>query len=174
MRMIPIPAPAMRTTSAAPIPRRRTSATMSAEGMIIRQPMSTERTDESEASTSRMRLPCSSAIAKGYHSLGVLYRKRKLAIDHENRYDDAWLMQNSYRRVILVASVLLGSFIFLFSGGRSLADVFFFLGSITAIAAYLKLREIRDELEEMKQRVSERIEEIEYRLEKNGGETLET
>lgn len=72
--------------------------------------------------------------------------------------------KNSKLIVIIGVSIL--SLSFLFFGGRSLVDIFYFLGSVLAIVVFLKIRQLKQETSETKSRISERIEEIEDRIDK--------
>lgn len=74
-------------------------------------------------------------------------------------------MQKPGYKVLLFLAVGLGGIFFLFSTDRSLADVFFFLGAIIAIVTLFRQSEDRYQDMEYKKKVSERIEELEYRLE---------
>jgi hypothetical protein len=77
-----------------------------------------------------------------------------------------YLSQQSNKKSLLIVAVLAGTLAFLFFGAKNLADVFYFLAGIIGIAAFVMTKQIKDELDKVKSQISERVEEIEFRIDK--------
>ena len=74
-------------------------------------------------------------------------------------------MQKSPSKSLVIVAVSAGALAFLFFGERTLADVFYFIAGTVGITAFFKQKGLRDEVKRFKERTSERVEEIEYRIE---------
>ncbi|OGY21438.1 MAG: hypothetical protein A3A65_00260 [Candidatus Chisholmbacteria bacterium RIFCSPLOWO2_01_FULL_49_14] len=70
------------------------------------------------------------------------------------------------RKNLIVLGVIVSAIVFLLLGRRSLADIFYFLAGIVGISALIRVSAQKRDHDEMKQRMNERIEEIEFRIDK--------
>ena len=77
--------------------------------------------------------------------------------------------QQPNKKLLTIVAVVTSALAFLFFGKKSLADVFYFLAGITGIVAFVKAKHVKDEIEKVKNQISERVEEIEFRIEKLEG-----
>lgn len=67
---------------------------------------------------------------------------------------------------LLIVALAAGSLAFLFFGKGSLADVYYFLAGTVGMVAFFRLKKLKEEIDETKKRISERVEEVEFRIDK--------
>lgn len=77
-------------------------------------------------------------------------------------------------KTIVLISVILGSISIIFFGAGTLADVFYFLAGIVGISAFIRERQLRGEVRELRRRISEKIEELQHTLDELEGKTEKT
>lgn len=75
-------------------------------------------------------------------------------------------LQKPSNRSLIIVAVIAGTLAFLFFGQSSLADVFYFMASVLAIAAFVLSKQLKSELEIMRTKINERVEELEFRIDK--------
>ena len=74
-------------------------------------------------------------------------------------------MEKNQKNLIMVG-VIAAILVFLLLGRRSLADIFYFLAGIIGISALIRVSAQKRDLDEMQRRMNERVEEIEFRIDK--------
>ena len=65
-----------------------------------------------------------------------------------------------------MVGVISAILVFLLLGRRSLADIFYFLAGIVGISALIRVSAQKRDLDEMQRRMNERVEEIEFQIDK--------
>ncbi len=69
-------------------------------------------------------------------------------------------------KTLVIVAVCAGALAFLFFSRATLADVFFFIAGVVGILAYYRAIQLRDELENVKQQIDDKIEELNVDLNK--------